>query len=539
MNIIQRGKQAVRWIKERLGMLNSADIQETFEKKSIISDAMYKLQRENHDYYIGNAPHNRDYKSMHLPVVLTNEVGRDVYKNVKYIVVPKGYEIDLEKMKPKDIKKAISGFSEDIQYLNKQFGKFMTKTFKPSVIDFLAEGTVIWRPFYFGNEIDNNAVGVENMKIFATNQAGDAVSVGFTTQKVIGEKWYTLLEIRTFIYEQEKIEKSNGEIELGEWQGWIAIEFEAFESDSKDEIGTTISVTTVPEWAMYQSFTEPVQTGAPWFTKAKTPFANLIEKNSPFGVSLFYLGFYGSDIIKRADKHWDRMEREVEDTELAIHTNHKFAKILRGHDGKPLTGRDGGTIYELPKGKERMFVQFEDEGESKLWQVFNPDPRIEIYRRYMEEILRRYEFVSSQAYGAISTEPNIVTPSPQQLNATKSKNVSLNDDIQEVLTPALEQHLDAIYYMSRHVEFCGECEYELVLLWDASLKRDEQLEITKAQRESENRKRFADEIIAAVNRGILKPEQAFEMLYPDYEGKYIPEKGLYPETNIDDDDELV
>jgi A118 family predicted phage portal protein len=498
MNIFQRG---LNWIKERMGMGNSEmAVKDVFKESGIRSGGMERLQRDCRAFYQGKAPHNNEkVPSLRLPVTICTEVGRDIYTNSRFGVRAVG---DVETV------------PFNIGFLDEQLRRFTTRKLLPGIVKCLADGTIALRTFYKHGKIHTVISPISNFVVLSVGETGEATSIAFKTKKVIGEEHFTLYEIQTFAYNENN-------------EGFMLIRYQAFKSDSADSDGTEIAVTDVPGWERYEGMQEPIRSDYPWFCVVRTPLENTVDENeSVYGVPLYA---YALDFIKRADLHFARTEREMKVTAAKVFTNHKFARIAKDADGKPVKGYDGAPIYLAPEDEDELYILFDGESQEtdKFIEIFNPDPRVPLFNQYMEQLRRIIEFNSGQSYGTISENPTVVTPSPTQLNATKRRNVRLNEQLQETWTDAVTQLTAAMHEIAVYAGFIQRTEYELDIEWDASLAIDAQLEIAKQKQNSDSREQLVREVTLMLTSGIISKEDAREMLYGNRD---VPEQeGLYPD----------
>lgn len=236
---------------------------------------------------------------------------------------------------------------------------------------------------------------------------------------------------------------------------------------SASNLGRSIPLTDVPEWANFQPTTTIEDVDRLLFAYFRMPEANTIDPYSPLGVSGFSRAV---KLIKDADMQYSRLLWEYEGGELAIDVDRDALKLVVGTDDKYHT--------VLSKTQERLFRKIDLNAED-TYKVFNPQLRDESLIRGLNTILTRIEDVTGLSRGTISDITTQDAKTATELKILKQRSYATNADIQMALQSALE---DAIYVMDVYCSLYNVTppgEYETSYEWDDSIIVDSESELSK------------------------------------------------------------
>ena len=331
-----------------------------------------------------------------------------------------------------------------------------------------AKGGIVFKPYLNNNHIDIDFIQQDNFFPVDYNSNGDITSAIFIEIKVIGDKKYTRLEyhslkgneyiIRNNAYVKENVDNIN------------------------NSLGKPISLAEVKEWADIQEEIKILNTvDRPFFSYFKIPQANIIDENSPLGVSVYNKAV---NLIKEADIQYSRILWEYEATEIAINVSESVFKL--DNEGNP----------KIPKGKERLFRTFdwEDKNGDNLLETFSPTIRDTNLFNGLNNLLRRIEFNCGLAYGTLS-DINYTDKTATEIKASKQRSYSTVKDIQKALEKSLKDLIISMFnlYNFYKIEVGSlDIDKDVTFEWDDSLIMDKDSELESMRND--------------VAAGILKPE---------------------------------
>ncbi|MCH1965939.1 phage portal protein [Paraclostridium sordellii] len=329
-----------------------------------------------------------------------------------------------------------------------------------------AKGGLIFKPYFNGKNIEIDIIHQDNFLPISYNAIGEITAAVFLEYKIIGDKKYTRLEYHDFK------------------EGNYTIKNIAYVKSNlvKDNsLGKRTILASVPEWSQLQEEITINNITRPLFSYFKIPQANVIDVNSPLGVSCYAKA---SDLIKEADKQYSRILWEYEATEIAINASESL--FVRKEDG----------TYELPKGKERLYRIFpwEDREGKRNLDIFSPDIRDSNLFNGLNNILRKVEFNCGLAYGTLS-DINDVSKTATEIKTSRQRSYSTVKDIQKSLEKALKDlivnmnDLATLYKLNiSPIDIDKDVSFD----WDDSLVLDKDSELESMRND--------------VAAGILRPE---------------------------------
>lgn len=238
----------------------------------------------------------------------------------------------------------------------------------------------------------------------------------------------------------------------------LRIENKAWQSASVGQIGTQISLDSVPEWAEYPPEVVYVGMNDMDFGYYRNPVKNRID-NSPCGVSI-YAGV-AVERIKKADYQGARIDWEFVSGERAIHV---AEKALR-HNKK--TGKS--SLARLDRRLYRGLDLEQNNGE--LLKEYSPEFRQEDLISGLENYYRSIEFTVGLAYGDLSDVQN-VDKTATEIKVAKQRKYNRVTAIQESLKVCLEGLVKGIaFYNSMYTQ-----KFELICTFSDSILSDEESE---------------------------------------------------------------
>jgi A118 family predicted phage portal protein len=236
---------------------------------------------------------------------------------------------------------------------------------------------------------------------------------------------------------------------------------------SASNLGKSIPLKTVPEWASLQPTTIIEDVDRLLFAYFKMPEANTVDPYSPLGVSGYSRVI---QLIKDADMQYSRLLWEFEGGELAIDVDRDALKFTEEPDGR--------THSVLPEKQNRLFRKV-DLNNEETYNVFAPSLRDASLTHGLNVILTRIEDACGLSRGTISEVTTQEAKTATELKILKQRSFATNADIQTALQDALE---DMIYVMDVYCtlyEITPPGDYNTSFEWDDSIIIDNESELSK------------------------------------------------------------
>ena len=239
---------------------------------------------------------------------------------------------------------------------------------------------------------------------------------------------------------------------------------------SATNLGTSIPLSAVPEWASLQETTVIEDVDRLLFAYFRMPEANTVDPYSPLGVSGYSRVV---QLIKDADMQYSRLLWEFEAGEMAIDVDRDALKFV--------TEADGTRHSVNPEKQQRLFRKV-DLNTEETYNVFAPGLRDTSIVHGLNTIFQRIEDACGISRGTISEITNYYTQEAKtatELKIIKQRSYATNVDIQVALQDALE---DLVYVMDVYCtlyEVTPDGEYEVSFEWDDSIIVDSESELSK------------------------------------------------------------
>lgn len=239
---------------------------------------------------------------------------------------------------------------------------------------------------------------------------------------------------------------------------------------SATNLGTSIPLSAVPEWASLQETTVIEDVDRLLFAYFRMPEANTVDPYSPLGVSGYSRVI---QLIRDADMQYSRLLWEFEAGEMAIDVDRDALKFV--------TEGDGTKHSVNPEKQQRLFRKV-DLNTEDTYNVFAPGLRDASIVHGLNTIFQRIEDVCGISRGTISEITNYYTQEAKtatELKIIKQRSYATNADIQVALQDALE---DLVYVMDVYCtlyEVTPDGEYEVSFEWDDSIIVDSESELSK------------------------------------------------------------
>lgn len=337
---------------------------------------------------------------------------------------------------------------EDDEELNQIYNNLIIDKLRPQIEKAMAKGGIVMKPRIDGyGKIQVDFITPENFLPIEFDSDGDITSAIFGSFTKWGKYYYTLCEKHEMVGNNARVDIS------------------VYKSRDIASLGKQISSDKFPPcWRGITESYEAVNVAKPLFTYFKTPFPNVVDENSPLGVSIFA---GAEEIIRAADEQYSSLLWEFKGGEMAIYADSTALETT--HDGD-----DGEVISEMPKHTKRLVRKFETD-ETGFYQEFAPTLRDENYLNGMNFILKRIEFLCQLAYGTLS-DPQHVDKTAEEIKASKQRSYSAVADIQNSLKNALEDVVKVLDFYMAAIADRSCCEHSVVCVFDDSLACDRETE---------------------------------------------------------------
>ncbi len=236
----------------------------------------------------------------------------------------------------------------------------------------------------------------------------------------------------------------------------------AFISRSKDKLGYETALNVRDAWSnimpevLYSGVTRPA------YGYFVVPVANTID-NTFAGVSIFDSA---TEIIRKADTQFGRLDWEFESGERAVHVDEK-ALIRKTHE-------EGKPSWVLPKLNRRLYrgLNIDMGDNAELFKEYSPEFREQAIIAGLEEYKRNIEFTVGLAYGDISN-PAMVAKTATEIITAKKRKFDTVSAIQANLRDCLDDLAWALAFYAGKTQSGYEfiCDFKDSILTDEAAER--------------------------------------------------------------------
>lgn len=429
-----------QWIREVLQkMTNKSDIKNAFKIEIATSDLMITQLALWSKMYINEAGWLvKGRKSMNLPAVVSGEIARATTIEMEVTITS-----DIEKDKETGVEQAVTKEKTRAAYLQAQIDKAIPKL-RQQLEYGCAKGGLVMKPYISGDEIIVDFVQADQFYPIKFDASGRITSCVFSDTQFFGGKWYTRLEYHTL-----------------DDKGCTVVN-QAFVSNTKGSLGTSIPLTDVDDWKDLQPEALITNCEQPLYGYFKYPQANNIDPSSPLGVSCFSRAI---NQIKEADIMWSQLLWEFESGERAVYVDE--LAFEKGDNGKPI----------LPiKRLYRTLNKSGNVDDEDFFSEWSPDFREKNILNGLDAILRRVEFNCGLAYGTLSN-PITVDKTATELKISQQRSYATITDAQKSLESALEDLIYAMDIWTTLSKLAPKGEYEVSYSFDDSVIVDSEAQM--------------------------------------------------------------
>ncbi len=345
-----------------------------------------------------------------------------------------------------------------------------------------AMGGVFLKPYVSGKGISTDYVQADAAIASEYDSAGNITGCIFADRITRGRKIYTRLE-RHSLSQME-----------------YTVINKAYVSDNSAYIGREISLESVPEWAEIAPTASFTGIRRPLFVYLRIPGANVIDRRSPLGVSVFNAAI---QTIEEADRQFTRGIWEFEGSELAVYAD--VTAIQRSSDGSEST----------PKFNRRL-IKTLDFNRDDAFNVFSPNIRDESHMNGLNNLLRQIERQCGLAFGTLS-DINETDKTATEIKSSKQRSYTTVKAIQNNVKSALTEYAQVLDIICDIYKLAPKGRIEQSFSFDDSLVADS---------ESEQKKWLQE-----VGAGIMSPVEYRMKRYGETEEQA---KAMIPESFGDD-----
>lgn len=409
-------KILIDFIKRVTGIFRKSDIKSAINAEPIITDIMAEKINEWLSMYRGQAAWIDDYvKSLRLEQGICREFADTALSEM---------EISVSNEKLDDMLK-----------------DFVSSNLNENLQSGLALGSFIIKPL---GENKAEFVTADRFVPLAFSADGRLTDVIFIdTKKISSSSFYRRLERHELT------------------QGGLHIQNTAYYSGSADNLGTPCPLASVIEWAdLPEDVVYP--TDRVDFGYYRNPIKNEID-GTFCGVSIYESA---TELIKKADIQFGRLEWEFESGERAIHVDVTALQPALTSSG------DRKKRFEAPKLNKRLYRGLNLEAENgDLFKEFSPEFRDDSIINGLEQMKRSIEFNVGLAYGDLSDVQQVEKTATEVKHAKQRKYNRVN-----AIETNLKKCLEDFCYGVAFYNALANSGYEFVCTFSDSILTDEESE---------------------------------------------------------------
>lgn len=344
----------------------------------------------------------------------------DEEKDVKTINFAKALCSETARLTTMGIDVSISG-STRADWLKKQYDK-SSDALRNRVEFGLAQGTMILKPngdgvdfvpfdrFRITKEEDGEITGA----VFVFSERGDGED----------DRWYTRFEYHHF----------DGDT--------YVIENKVYSGEKEGEAVNAVDIAESP-WDELRDRVEIEQVDRPLFAVFKTPQANNIDMDSPYGMPIFADAL---EELKDLDIAYSRNALEIDDSEKIILLDSD--RLVP--DGTKITM--GANYFQMQRDKMELPHYVKNvygDGQQTFYQEITPSLNTEVRLRGINSLLSQigYKVGFSNGYFVFNERSGLVTAT--QIDADQQRTIQLIKDIRDKLQSCLE---DLIYALDKFAD---------------------------------------------------------------------------------------
>lgn len=340
-------------------------------------------------------------------------------------------------------------------YLNEQYTRFVNKMpngLRDAVNMGLYSSRYLLYPYEHMGKIETMVLGTDSYFPTKHDETGQLVGVVVPIGQEKDDTYYTLLVDMLYSPKERT----------------YSINYTAWVSKEKTNLGKSIPLTEVEEWAQLQDVTfQDVE--QPWF----------VEYVAPTDAAVFAKAL---DTFRKIDKLENQTEWEFDGAERAVFTP---AGMFRDVGYKDALHPENSTVkLAMPKGKERLYMQTNITPDAlKKPETYQPVIRDENYRRRMNDLYIEVENKCELARGTIS-DVNNVEHTATEIEATRQVTFTTVADIQKATETALRKLIASMTDIAWRYYLAPMGVVDATFDWQDSIlqsQEEQRTELTAAQ----------------------------------------------------------
>lgn len=364
------------------------------------------------------------------------------------------------------------GDTQRAEYLERQYKK-LKKQLRKQIEYGIAKGGLVIKPYIVKDALPDDDITSYSVKSdikptteieFEFVQADAFYPLAFTAAgKITEAAFIQTKQEQSITYRRLEYHKLEGNV--------VTVINKAFKTHSPtgelnlSGLGTEIELTEVPEWKDFQPVTTIKNVTKPLFAYFKVPDANIVDTNSPLGVSGFARAVR---LIHDADVQYSTLLWEYEGGAMAIDVDRDALKTEDDH---------GVEHTKMTRLQERLYRKVDLGSASDTYYPFAPGLRDASYIDGLNTILMRIEDTCGISRGTLSDAADVARTATE-LKILKQRSYQTNADIQNAIEEALR---DVIYIMNVYADLYSITppgEWDVSFEWDDSIivDADEELE---------------------------------------------------------------
>lgn len=384
-------------------------------------------------------------KSMEEAIKLWAECYRNVPSwvvedsNVRSLNLPYSIAHEVARLVTLEFSSETDG-SPRAEYLSESYEKVIEDS--PVWVEYAcALGGVFLKPYICGDKICTDYVQADAAAVSEFDSAGNITGAVFADRITRNGKYFTRLESHSL--------KGSA----------YTVMNKAYVSDNNSQIGREIALETVPEWADIAPSAQFEGIKRPLFVYFGMPGANIIDRRSPLGVSVFNAAIA---TIEEADKQFTRGIWEFEGSELAVYAD--VTAVQRDLDGNET----------MPKFNRRL-IKTLDFNKDDAFNVFSPEIREQSQANGLNGLLRQIERQCGLAFGTLSDVQD-TDKTATEIKASKQRSYATVSAIQGKLQQALTDYAEVLDILCTLYKLAPAGKIEQSFDFDDSLVTDSETE---------------------------------------------------------------
>lgn len=309
-----------------------------------------------------------------------------------------------------------------------------------------AYGTVILKP-------NGEAIDLYTRQQFEITHITNGVIDGavFTNQQKQGDKWYTRLEYHRFV------------------GGSYAITNKCFVGSSQNDTKKNVAITATP-WADLLEEVAIENVDKPLFAVFRTPNANNIDFNSPFGLPVFSEAIQE---LRDLDIAYSRNAKEILDSKRTVLLD-SDSMIA---DGKKVAGTSDYFISRREQiGLPDYVKNVRGDGREMFYQEINPTLQTDVRLAGINALLSQIGFKAgfSNGYFVFNEKTGMVTAT--QVESDDRRTIQFIKDVRDRLESCLTDLIYALNVFADLYGFAAAGQYEVVYdFGDVTYNREEDM----------------------------------------------------------------